>query len=177
MFLTHTGKMVDLLDMRRDDFCIEDIAHGLSHCCRYNGQTSRFYSVAEHCVRLSEWAMFQGRKINIARYLLLHDASEAYVGDIVYHLKKLLPDFIRIEEEILDSILIRYGVITTSEEKAIAKMWDRSICVDEMRELMPSLDPAFQTDGIINLQIKIEGWTPEVAKQRYMSAFSKLFNI
>ena len=47
---THTGKKFHFLDPHSDEICIEDIAHSLSLKCRFNGHTSSFYSVAQHCI-------------------------------------------------------------------------------------------------------------------------------
>ena len=74
---------------------IVDIASGLSNECRYAGQC-RYYSVAEHSVRLSDWVWsgWSGspNRRNLAQYALLHDASEAYLSDVPRPLKNL-PEF------------------------------------------------------------------------------------
>lgn len=88
---TFTGRRFDPLSPRPQDFCIEDIAHALSQECRYAGQTSRFYSVAEHSVMVSRWAQILVQKSavspefqqfpgetehEVSLWGLLHDASE-----------------------------------------------------------------------------------------------------
>jgi 5'-deoxynucleotidase YfbR-like HD superfamily hydrolase len=80
---------------------IEDIAHALSHICRFNGHCRAFYSVAEHSVLVSRiirkmWpedveAIWAG---------LLHDATEAYVGDVTTPLKVTMPKFMELEDKI-----------------------------------------------------------------------------
>lgn len=50
---TFNGKRLDLSPPNPDQINIEDIAHGLSMLCRFNGQCTRFYSVAEHSVHVS----------------------------------------------------------------------------------------------------------------------------
>lgn len=56
---------------------IKEIASNLSNICRFNGATGSFYSVAEHSVLVSNLcSQFQ-------KEALLHDASEAFTGDIV----------------------------------------------------------------------------------------------
>jgi uncharacterized protein len=52
-----SGTYFDFLDPAGSDFKIEDIAHGLSNICRYAGQCCRFYSVAEHCLHVSDTAV------------------------------------------------------------------------------------------------------------------------
>lgn len=92
---TYTGKTICLTDPDPEDICLEDIAHGLANLCRFNGQCSRFYSVAHHTMLVSVLVA-----PTFAPEALLHDAAEAYLGDMTRPLKAL-PDmhqFRQIEE-------------------------------------------------------------------------------
>jgi hypothetical protein len=71
---------------------VTDIAHALSHLCRYNGHVRSFYSVAEHSVLMARHFIAR-RDYPLARWALLHDGSEAYLGDVIRPLKKALPDY------------------------------------------------------------------------------------
>ena len=84
---TFTGKRIDVLRVQPDDVCIEDIAHSLALQCRFNGHTPRFYSVAEHSVRVSELCEKIGYNRETRLMALLHDAAEAYLGDIIRPVK------------------------------------------------------------------------------------------
>lgn len=78
---TFSGKLVDPINLTPDDICIEDIAHALSNQCRFSGHVRRFYSVAEHSVRVM-------KKCSVDPLAaLLHDASEAYLVDLPRPLK------------------------------------------------------------------------------------------
>jgi len=106
--LTVTGVHFNLLDPDPSKIKIEDIAHGLAYTCRWNGHTKTYYSVAEHSMRVhdefSNYTRNRGmysRKRALAA--LLHDAEEAYWGDIIRPIKNMYPE---IEEEILKLRLI-----------------------------------------------------------------------
>lgn len=83
--LLHSGKMLDLSNPAYEDVDIDDIAHGLSNICRFNGSCPRFYSVAEHSILVS---MMVPKPM--AAVALLHDAHEAYIGDIVTPVKEII---------------------------------------------------------------------------------------
>lgn len=80
-----SGLRVDPLDLSADDITIEDIAHHLSRICRFNGGVPSFYSVAEHSLRVAQ-------KVDRrhAKWAMLHDAAEAYLGDITRPIKSRL---------------------------------------------------------------------------------------
>jgi len=94
-FLTASGKRFWPLDPRPEDICIEDIAHALSHICRFGGHVREPYSVAQHSVIVSMIV-----KPENALYGLLHDAAEAYAGDMVRPLKRGMPAYRSIESAV-----------------------------------------------------------------------------
>lgn len=83
---TFTGRMVDVTNPKREDIALADIAHALANTCRFNGHTREFYSVAQHSVLAS--LLVDAPDANdrddlmLQRAALLHDAHEAYLGDI-----------------------------------------------------------------------------------------------
>lgn len=80
---TWTGARVDVLDAKPDDIWIADIAHALARTCRYGGHVTHHLSVARHSIWVSEELDGTGHEL----WGLLHDASEAYLGDMVKPLK------------------------------------------------------------------------------------------
>lgn len=102
---TVSGKFFDILKPEEYEFDIEEIATALSNLCRYTGHVNRFYSVAEHSVLVSRIV-----PNNLRLAALLHDASEAYLGDVSSPLKKLLPEYKAIERNVQAAIAKRFGL-------------------------------------------------------------------
>lgn len=182
ILLTQSGKYVDVTNLNQDDIDIVDIAHSLSNLSRYNGHTARFYSVAEHCVRLARYAVNNFDRTNdfhlkLAKALLLHDASECYVGDVIYNLKKKLTSFIELEDKIIDVVNLKFDIDTSEEIQKNVKSLDRRICFDEMYVLMPEVDNVLFKEqikplGVEKLRIGNNdyfGWQPELAKERFLA--------
>ena len=93
---TYSGGYFNALEPDPDDIHIEDIAHALALTCRWGGHCKQFYSVAQHSVYVADYLpdalKLQG---------LLHDAAEAYIGDVPRPIKHQMPQFIEIEDNIL----------------------------------------------------------------------------
>lgn len=79
---TASGGKFFFLDPRPEEIDIRDIAHHLSMLCRWNGACRRFYSVAEHSVNVYRVVWTMTKSPHLALSALLHDAHEAYLGDI-----------------------------------------------------------------------------------------------
>ncbi|WBW97304.1 HD domain-containing protein [Oceanirhabdus sp. W0125-5] len=114
-----------------------DIAHPLSMMCRGNGHYEHFYSVAQHSVNCAKEAELRGQSHRIQLACLLHDASEAYISDITRPVKRLLVEYLTIEEKLQNFIFDFYGIGDLSEEEeAIVKDIDDSMLNYELKELL-----------------------------------------
>jgi len=82
---TYSGRGVNPLCPKPKDICIDDIAHALSNICRFNGHCREFYSVAQHCVYVAAALWNCGTDNCLCG--LMHDASEAYLGDVITPIK------------------------------------------------------------------------------------------
>lgn len=89
---TFTGKRIDPLNASLGDIDRLDIAHGLSHSCRFSGQTKYFYSVAAHSIAVAEALRRTGAPVSVVRAALFHDSAEAYLHDLPRTLKET-PEF------------------------------------------------------------------------------------
>lgn len=98
----HAG-VINITEVTEDDIDIRDIARNLSILYRYNGATCRPYSVAEHSLLLSEVV-----PEDLARVALIHDATEAYLGDLPYPLKKNCPYFSTLESRLSEVIYSKF---------------------------------------------------------------------
>jgi len=124
------------LDPRPEEIDIQNIAWSLSMQCRFNGHLSYFYSVAQHSVIVSRIVESQYPFDNkLILRALLHDAAEAYVGDVITPIKKLLPRFYEIEEKIEHVIMDKYGLERDMPE--CVKEADIIAVVTESRDLHP----------------------------------------
>lgn len=131
---TFTGRQFWPIDPRPEDIDIVDIAHALSHLCRFAGHVRAFYSVADHCVRVSRLASPHDRMLALAG--LLHDATEAYVVDVPRPLKRFLPGYAEIEARVARCVEVRFDLETGILDHAAVKGWDETLLATEARDLM-----------------------------------------
>ena len=135
---TYTGRQFDPLHMQTKDVCLEDIAHALSFLCRGGGQTLFFYSVAQHCLNCAREAKARKWPDRMVLACLLHDASEAYISDIIRPVKAHLSNYLEIEEQIMQVIWKRFGLDDlTKEEHSMWKQIDNEILSAELPALFP----------------------------------------
>lgn len=144
--LTASGRYFDFTEPQQDSIDVGDIATALSRICRFTGHTTEPYSVAQHSVSVSylvpkEYAL-QG---------LLHDASEAYLGDVSSPLKQMLPDYKIIEKRVEAAVMLRFGLPFPLHPSI--KQADLRMLVTEKRDLMPK--PLWE-----EISIDKEAWSP-----------------
>jgi hypothetical protein len=163
---TYSGRQFWPLDPRPDEVAIEDIAHALSMLCRYGGHAQAFYSVAEHSVHLAGAVAPKN-----ALWALLHDASEAYVGDIVRPLKRHLAGYAEVEARVMAAIAQKYRLEGTMPDEV--RICDNRILADEAHYLMlpPPVPWAYTGEP---LGVRIQGWPPPIARQRFVETFARL---
>lgn len=165
--MLQSGAWFDFCAPASSEFTIGDIAHGLANICRYSGQCSNFYSVAEHSILVSETA------VGFEFEALMHDAAEAFLGDITRPLKQILPEYRRIESEVERAILDRFGV--TGPLPPQVKQADLRVLASEQKQIMPT-----GTDGWVRghkvdpAPIVVRHLPPAEAKRVFLERFKVL---
>lgn len=154
---TYTGRKIDPLNVKAGQLDIRDIAHALSMICRFGGHARQFYSVAEHSIRVSCLVPQEH-----ALAALLHDAAEAYLGDVPRPLKGRFASFTQAEQKILAQVAGCFGFDFPLH--ACVHGADNSMLAAEMQELMEGgTNPA-----------EISCLPPHLAEKAFLARFSSL---
>lgn len=159
-FITHSGRNIEIDKLTEDDICLDDIAHHLSKICRYGGAMDfdLHYSVANHCIALCQYAIDTNESEDLQRALLMHDASEYLLGDMVTAVKEQLPDYRGLEKKVEQLIISKYSLPPiNSEVWDFVKYYDTRILLDEARQFLPDHVQVFQNQlyGVKPLDIDL----------------------
>ena len=183
-----SGRRLDLLDPSPLDVEIEDIAHGLARVARWNGQTKgpQIFSVAQHALLVELISRRVAPNIDVSwrRAVLLHDAPEYVIGDLISPFKAVLrDDYKKVENRLLHAVSLRFGLPARwpTQLVSIVKRADRSAAYLEATRLAgfgdrearrffgsaPSLDTAA-------VKHYLDPWTPDSAEKRFLKRFQEL---
>lgn len=166
--ITLSGKRFSILDPDPASVEISDIACSLARQARFNGHTRFFYSVGQHSVLGAEVAPTP----EIALQMLFHDATEAYIGDLVSPIKALLPDFEAIEDGIQKAICQRLGIEYPLPK--VVKQIDRRLLATEVRDLITTDLASWNIHTDEAFDFPIIPWSPEVTEARFLDLAQKL---
>lgn len=175
---TFNGNAFDPKIKKINNIEIYDIAHALSNLCRYSGHCRKFYSVAEHSVLVSKIIQkLWPEDLEAAWAGLLHDATEAYVGDITTPLKILIPKFIEIEDTIALDIAKKFKIKWNKRTADRVKFADLAALSTEARLLFENVDHWVMIktyepmNGSLNKKFPLN---PEKARELFLKEFRKL---
>jgi len=166
--LTNSGRQFNLLNPTADMICPNDIAHALGNLCRFNGHTRTHYSVAQHSLLVSSLVPEHDQLA-----ALLHDATEAYIGDMTRPLKALMPEFRMAEATIWKAICDRFNLALALPDSVLRA--DMVALATERRDLMPN-HPG-EWDCLKGIPEMPEHITPLGAKEASMQYFNRLMEL
>lgn len=140
---TYCGVAFDLRAPSAADVRLVDLAHSLAHQCRFGGHVRRHYSVAQHSVLVALLVWQRTRDQGAALHGLLHDAHEAYTGDVKAPVKALIAGFapgaLGVLEAAIDGAVFEWaGCAPTEASRAAVKLADRELLFWERDRFMAS---------------------------------------
>jgi 5'-deoxynucleotidase YfbR-like HD superfamily hydrolase len=182
-----SGRRLDLLDPSPLDVEMEDIAHGLARVARWNGQTlgAHIFSVAQHSLLVETIARQRARLDRAGRLaVLLHDAPEYVIGDMISPFKSVIGDSYKsVETRLLAAIHVRFGLPATLPDDLLGliKASDRSAaCLEATRLAGFSATEARRFFGrppalsASLLRDYLTPWPAQTAEARYLERFARL---
>lgn len=168
---TFSSIAFDLQNPSPELVSLDDIAHHLSLICRFKGACRVFYSVAQHSVLASELVAPPFKK-----QTLLHDSTEAYIGDWPRPMKVLMKQLgvlqamEHIEGSIAMAIGTKFGVELVNLPPEV-KHADNVMLATEKRDLLGPPPKVWVALPDPRPEV-IEPWSPERAKQEFLAAFA-----
>jgi 5'-deoxynucleotidase YfbR-like HD superfamily hydrolase len=183
-----SGRRLDLLDPSPLDVEVDDIAHGLARVARWNGQTQggHIFSVAQHSLLVEALARAKvprlDQKCRLA--ILLHDAPEYVIGDMISPFKAVIGDSYKaVEKRLLAAIHLRFGLPAKLPEpvQALIKAADRSAAYLEATRLAGFAEaearkffgPPPKFSAVLERDY-LKPWPAGTAQARYRERFEKL---
>lgn len=168
----YTGGKIHVVALRPEEITISDIAAGLCHESRFNGQyaPNKFYSVAEHCVHVSRMCERKD-----ALYGLLHDASEAYLKDIPSPLKHspMMTQYRKLEAATQKKIFEKFGLTGVCPQSVHDA--DERLLAIEAHVLKRPIHPDWKINPVWTSDVPLYlGWPCEKAYDEFMKRFEEL---
>jgi hypothetical protein len=162
--ITYSGVEVSMLDPKPEQITLKDIAHHLAMICRYGGATPLFYSVASHSMYVADILPDELKAEG-----LLHDAAEAYVGDMVKGLKRHMAYYREIEDLWEVTIRSRFGLKPhmPADVKAAVKRADISALLAERRDIFGDVTP-YEAEGVQPGEPRCRALYPQAAEAAFM---------
>jgi 5'-deoxynucleotidase YfbR-like HD superfamily hydrolase len=185
-----SGRRLDLLDPSPLDVEIADIAHGLARVARWNGQTHgpHSYSVAQHSLLVEAVANHLVLELppQVCLAVLLHDAAEYVIGDIISPFKAVLGDAYKgVEHRILGAVMLRFGLPGTMRRDVAKLAKDADIIAAHYEAKLLAGFSEAETIRFFGKPVKLpkavlallEPWPTESAEQRFLARFTALSSL
>ena len=169
---TYSGDLLSLTDPDPRAIELSCISMALARQCRFNGHTVKDYSVAEHSVNVEAYVAARTNDRDLRRAALLHDAAEAYIGDITSPVKTVLGPSVReLEDRILLAIAQRFDIPFAAFSHSLVKEADLRLLAAEANQLLPT-GPAEEWAHSLPYPAPktLECWTAKTARTRFLDA-------
>lgn len=163
------GHYVDLANPDPTTIEVKSIAAALSKVCRFGGHCPKFYSVAEHCIHATALACSEGYAGDALTAVFLHDAAEAYIGDMVKPLKVTMPQYGEAEHRIEAAIQAAFGV-DFSKWIDVIKRFDRAMLKAEKVTMWP--EDTEKWAGFSEIEdrvVRFQFWEPSEAEMQFLA--------
>src|SRR5262245_43911318 len=164
---TVSGRFVNPFDPDPEQIEIGDIARALANVCRFGGHCRSFYSVAQHSVIVSELVEQRGGDVEDCFAALMHDATEAYLGDMPHPIKHRSPlgAAFKAAEVHLEGVLReRFNI---KDDVPEIKRVDRALLATERRALSGENWHWPELDGVDPLDLELTAWPPDEAARAF----------
>jgi 5'-deoxynucleotidase YfbR-like HD superfamily hydrolase len=171
---TVSGRWVNPFDPDPEQLDVGDIARSLANQCRFGGHCRVFYSVAQHSVIVSQLVEQRGGDVEDVFAALMHDASEAYLGDMPHPLKHRSPlgaAFKAAEEHLERAIRDRFRI---KPEVPAIKPADRALLATERRAFSAETWHWPELEGVEPLDLELEAWSPDAAARAFAERYEAL---
>lgn len=156
-----------------EDIDIDDIAHALSMITRANGHFTEFFSVARHSINCAAEAKARGYTQKVQLLCLMHDAAEAYIGDMTRPLKLAIPYFSVLEKEYQKLIFKKYATLdVNADELSKVRSIDDSMLYHEFKRYNGEI--LLDEEPEINIEIDASVNTIEKTKAEFLKLFHEL---
>jgi 5'-deoxynucleotidase YfbR-like HD superfamily hydrolase len=186
---TVSGNVVEFTNPNPDSLDIDDIAHNLSHACRWGGAVDQFYSVAQHCVLVHDCVLASLGRTHvtlredyrqIALAALLHDASEYLLCDmptpVKYH--PLMEGYRILERRLQGAVGDKYGLPAKLFKCQMIKEADMRVRIAEAEDFsdMPLSMACCSHEQTAPRwpEYNLQPWQSPHAKRIFLSRFENL---
>ena len=171
---TSSGRWFNPFEPDPEQIDPDDIARALANVCRFGGHTRAFYSVAQHSVIVSELVEARGGDVEDVFAALMHDATEAYLGDMPHPIKHRSPlgaAFKEAENRLEAVLQARFAIKADVPE---IKRVDRALLATE-RGAFSSISWDWpELEGVEALDLELVAWSPDEAARRFSERYAEL---
>lgn len=169
IIVTMTGKAFDVFNPREADVDVYDIAWMLAHKYRFSGACCPAITVAEHSCLVHDLMEIDLERSPDCLVALMHDAAEAYVGDVTRPVKIAIPQFKELENKVWECICRALDL--DSSLMGLVKTYDNIAVRAEAHCCMPDGGASWNWNGVDlddEAVFLVDSHTPEEAYREFL---------